>query len=70
MAYKNEIVNFCFSYKLVEFGEAQIQTGKLCTDPNGKDIKSECFGYCTDIGFLGGSCQGYKNHYMCKCYVG
>ncbi|XP_018469900.2 defensin-like protein 34 [Raphanus sativus] len=53
-----------------EFGEAQIQTGKICTDPNGKDIKSECFGYCTDIGFLGGSCQGYKNHYMCKCYVG
>ncbi|CAH2066438.1 unnamed protein product [Thlaspi arvense] len=53
-----------------EFGEAQIPTGIKCQDPNGKDIKSECLIYCTDVGYLGGNCQGYKNHYMCECYEG
>ncbi|XP_018469828.1 defensin-like protein 34 [Raphanus sativus] len=53
-----------------EFGEAQIPTGKKCSDPNGFDDKAKCQGYCRDQGYLGGGCQGYKNHYMCECYEG
>ncbi|CAH2048304.1 unnamed protein product [Thlaspi arvense] len=45
-------------------------TGKRCPDPNGKDIKSECSVYCKTQGFMGGSCQGHKGNYMCKCYEG
>ncbi|XP_024005393.1 defensin-like protein 35 isoform X2 [Eutrema salsugineum] len=45
-------------------------TGKRCPDPNGKDIKSECSIYCSQQGFMGGSCQGHKGNYMCKCYEG
>ncbi|XP_020890185.1 putative defensin-like protein 33 isoform X2 [Arabidopsis lyrata subsp. lyrata] len=50
--------------------EAQNPTGRKCEDPNGVDKKAECYIYCNEQGFLGGSCQGYKNHYLCECYVG
>ncbi|EOA33323.1 hypothetical protein CARUB_v10021969mg [Capsella rubella] len=53
-------------------GEAKSMnpTGRKCPDPNGVDRKSECAIYCTTQGFMGGSCQGYKGHYMCECYEG
>ncbi|KAL9861658.1 putative defensin-like protein 33 [Arabidopsis thaliana] len=44
--------------------------GRKCEDPNGVDQKAKCYIYCNEQGFLGGSCQGYTNHYMCECYVG
>ncbi|KAG7651169.1 hypothetical protein ISN45_At01g060540 [Arabidopsis thaliana x Arabidopsis arenosa] len=53
-----------------EFGEAQNPRGRKCEDPNGVDQKAKCYIYCNEQGFLGGSCQGYTNHYMCECYVG
>ncbi|KAF8086230.1 hypothetical protein N665_0631s0005 [Sinapis alba] len=52
-------------------GEAALNpTGRKCPDPNGVDIKAECYSYCKTQGFMGGSCQGHKNNYMCKCYEG
>ncbi|CAA0326555.1 unnamed protein product [Arabidopsis thaliana] len=53
-----------------EFGEAQILTGIKCPDPNGHDKEDKCDIYCHNQNYIGGSCQGYKNHYMCECYVG
>ncbi|CAH2066444.1 unnamed protein product [Thlaspi arvense] len=52
-----------------EFGVAQIQTGRKCRDPDGVDKNGDCQGYCRHrMGFLGGSCIGYRNHFMCECY--
>ncbi|XP_018463764.1 defensin-like protein 34 [Raphanus sativus] len=51
-----------------EFGKAKLSFGKECPDPDGKDINMECFNYCVALGFLGGSCHGYKHHFICDCY--
>ncbi|KAG7589558.1 hypothetical protein ISN44_As07g018220 [Arabidopsis suecica] len=51
-----------------EFGEAQFVTGIKCKD--GLDSNGVCISYCRGNGFLGGSCQGHTNHYMCEYYEG
>ena len=55
----------------IGFGEAALNpTGRKCPDPNGVDKKAACYSYCKTQGFMGGSCQGHKGNYMCKCYEG
>ncbi|KAL0693941.1 hypothetical protein Bca4012_061121 [Brassica carinata] len=52
-------------------GDAALNpTGRKCPDPNGVDKKAACYSYCKTQGFTGGSCQGHKGNYMCKCYEG